>query len=195
MAVTQKKPITKKQSRGTISSDDENSMWVVVYGTLARQRGRPQGGQKVEPLFKCVGQKIPFGYGNEILDRVEEQLKVEEQLNGEERSSSGVYALHDSMGVVRYVGRGSIFARLRAHKKAHDLEYEYFSFWLVVDKHHEREIETLLIRGAGPLLVFNERKKRVGIESGDITDYEPGTLYFERQRKRGRRASEGTVQE
>ena len=104
-------------------------------------------------------------------------------------SPNGVYAVHDSMGVVRYVGRGMIFQRLRAHKKSHPLEYEYFSFWIVATKQHEREIETLLIRGAGPLLVFNDRKKRVGIEAGNITDYEPGTLYFERQRKRGRRAS------
>ena len=137
-----------------------------------------------------MGQKIPFGKENELLEEVEKQVQkqLENQPNEKHRRSSGVYAIHDSMGVVRYVGRGEdIFARLRAHKKAHDLEFEYFSFWLVVDKHHEREIETLLIRGAGPLLVFNERKKRVGIELGDIKDYEPGTLYFERQKKKGPR--------
>ena len=183
-----KKPTVSKQSRGIISPEDKDSVWVVGYGELTRPRGRPHGGQKVEPLFRFVGQKIPFGKGNELLEKVERQ--VEEQLDREpdeeNRRPSGVYAVHDSMGVVRYVGRGQdVFARLRTHKKAHDLEFEYFSFWLVVDKHHEREIETLLIRGAGPLLVFNERKKRVGIELGDIKDYEPGTRYFERQRKKG----------
>ena len=172
------KPKAKKQPKEAVCEDPK---WVVVYGKLTRPRGRPQGGQRVEPLFKCVGQKIPFGEDSEFLD------EVERKLDEEELGSSGVYAIHDSMGVVRYVGRGSIFTRLRAHKKAHELEFEYFSFWLVVDKHHERDIETLLIRGAGPLLIFNERKKRVGIESGDIKDYEPGTLYFERQRKKGRK--------
>ncbi len=88
----------------------------------------------------------------------------------------------------------AVFDNVR-FKVKHPLELEYFSFWVVLDKHHEREIETLLIRGAGPLLVFNERKKRVGIELGDIKDYEPGTFYFERQRKKGPRASDGTVQE
>ena len=175
MPTTAKKPTISKRSRSTIYSGDEDSMWVVVYGELIRTRGRPQGGKKVDPLFKCVGQKIPFDFLG----------KVKDCLEREDISSNGVYAAHDSMGVVRYVGRGDIFHRLRQRKDKNPLELEYFSFWVVLDKHHEREIETLLIRGAGPLLVFNERKKRVGIESGNVMDYEPGTLYFERQRKKG----------
>ncbi len=176
MPVKQK---TTKRGMGSIWGDDK---WVVVYGELTKPKGRPPG---IQPLFKCVGQKIPFGEGNEVLDKVEERLAEEV----ETLSPNGVYAVHDSMGVVRYVGRGRIFPRLRAHQKSHPLEYEYFSFWVVAHKQHEREIETLLIRGAGPLLVFNDRKKRVGIESGNIMDYEPGTLYFERQRKKGRKGS------
>ena len=172
-----KKPTVSKRSRGIISPEDKDSGWVIGYGELIRPRGRPQGGEKVEPLFRCVGQKIPFEFLDEVKDRLSE----------EDISSDGVYAAHDSMGVVRYVGRGSIFGRLRQCKVKHPLELEYFSFWVVLAKHHEREIETLLIRGAGPLLLFNERKKSVGIESGNILDYEPGTLYFERQRKKGPR--------
>src|SRR5690606_41017744 len=69
-----------------------------------------------------------------------------------------------SMGSPRYVGRGSIFARLKSHKNAHPHELVYFSFYIVEDKQHEREIETLLIRAAGDQLEFNDRKKRVGID-------------------------------
>src|SRR5690606_42073039 len=90
-----------------------------------------------------------------------------------------------SLGSPRYVGRGSIFARLKSHKNAHPHELVYFSFYIVEDKQHEREIETLLIRAAGDQLEFNDRKKRVGIKPGNIRDYEPGTVFYERQSKKG----------
>jgi hypothetical protein len=92
------------------------------------------------------------------------------------------------MGVARYIGRGDIFDRLGKHKKAHYLELAYFSFYVIPDKGHEREVETLLIRAAGPSLHFNTRKKRVDIQPRDIRDYEPGTKFYERQMKRGRKA-------
>ena len=79
--------------------------------------------------------------------------------------------------------RGAIFARLAARKKAQALELEYFSFYVVNEKKHEREIETLLIRAAAFLLEFNTRKKRVGIEAGSIHDYEAGTVFYQRQYK------------
>jgi hypothetical protein len=50
------------------------------------------------------------------------------------------------------------------------------------------EVETALIRVASRLLILNSHKKRDYIEPGDARDYEPGTLFFERQRKKGRRA-------
>ena len=74
---------------------------------------------------------------------------------------------HDSMGHARYAGRGNIFSRLNARHKAQPLELEYFSFYVVLDKQHEREIETALIRVAGPQLVFNSQKKRVTNEPGE----------------------------
>ncbi len=46
------------------------------------------------------------------------------------------------------------------------------------DDKHEREIETLLIHSAGPLLQFNTKKKRLTISAGSLGDYEAGTLYF-----------------
>ncbi len=94
---------------------------------------------------------------------------------------------HDSMGCPRYIGRGNVFQRLESRKKAKVLELQYFSFYLVSEKKHEREIETLLIRAAGFLLEFNSRKKRAGISHGNIRDYEAGTLFFERHYKRGKR--------
>jgi hypothetical protein len=49
-----------------------------------------------------------------------------------------------------------------------------------------------MIRAAGPLLEFNERKKRVTLETGGIRDYMAGTFFFQRRRaralKRRRRA-------
>ena len=96
---------------------------------------------------------------------------------------TGVYVAHDSMGTARYVGRGRIFARLKQHRMKNPLVLYYYSFYVVPDKSHEREVETLLIRAAGPLLEFNQRKKRVTISAGSIRDYEAGTKYFQRRRK------------
>ena len=91
------------------------------------------------------------------------------------------------MGYARYIGRGKIFSRLRACLKSHKPEVKYFSFYAVEEKKHEREIETLLIHVAGPLLQFNTKKKRVTISPGSIQDYEAGTKFFERQDKKGKK--------
>jgi hypothetical protein len=99
---------------------------------------------------------------------------------------TGIYLAHDSMGVARYAGRGNIFSRLKQHQKSHKLELAYFSFYVIPNKSHEREVETLLIRAASNLLLFNERKKRETIQPGNIHDYEAGTKFYERQWKRGR---------
>ena len=65
--------------------------------------------------------------------------------------------------------------------------YKYFSFYVVEEKKHEREIETLLIRAAGPMLQFNTKKKRLTISAGNVLDYEAGTRFFERHYKKGKR--------
>lgn len=93
------------------------------------------------------------------------------------------------MGYPRYIGRGNVFWRLNNHRKAHPLELVYFSFYIVLDKAHEREIETLLIRAAGPLLEFNSQKKRVDIQAGNVRDFEAGTRFYERHYKRGRKSA------
>jgi len=124
-----------------------------------------------------LGEKLPYS----SLDTVEGDMKAKGI------SREGVYIAHDSMGAPRYIGRGSVFGRLRSHKKGHKLELLYFSFYIVEEKAHEREIETLLIRGASHLLEFNNKKKRVGISPGNIRDYEPGTTFYERQYKKGKR--------
>lgn len=105
-----------------------------------------------------------------------------------ELGTTGIYIAHDSMGYARYVGRGSIFTRLRSRIKNNAREIHYFSFYIVQEKNHEREIETLMIRTASALLYFNERKKRLDLRPGEIRDYEPGTQFYERQFRRGRRA-------
>ena len=82
---------------------------------------------------------------------------------------------------------GTSCSRLAARKKQHPLELIYYSFYVVKKKNHEREIETLLIRAAGTSLLFNEKKKRVDIRSGNVKDYEPKTYFYERQRRQGRK--------
>ena len=150
----------------------DGNRWTIQYGELKRGQGRPV---RTEHLFKVVGEKIPFS----ALSKVKKHLKESGH------SSQGVYIAHDSMGCPRYVGRGNIFTRLESRKKAQPLELEYFSFYVVSEKKHEREVESLLIRAAGFLLEFNDRKKRVGIAPGNIRDYEAGTYFYERQRKKG----------
>jgi hypothetical protein len=151
-----------------------NALWKVVRGELKRSRGRPG---KVSRLFKTVAEKIPF----EFLDKVKEKL-------GKGIDKKGVYIAHDSMGYPRYVGRGNIFTRLAARKKVNIIELSYFSFYIVENKVHEREIETIMIRAAGPLLDFNTKKVRIDISPGDIKDFEAGTEFYERQRIRGRKS-------
>lgn len=148
--------------------------WVVKRGRLVPGRGRPD---KVESLFAVVAEKIPFA----CFDAVRKDAKAQGL------TMNGIYLAHDSMGHVRYAGRGDIFGRLKARHKAQPLELAYFSFYVIQNKKHEREVETMLIRAASPLLEFNDRKKRPTIEVGNVLDYEAGTIFYERQAKRGRR--------
>ncbi|MFZ4765274.1 MAG: hypothetical protein ACOYMN_10010 [Roseimicrobium sp.] len=169
MASTAKK-ISRKTEWGTAWSDHQ---WSVKYGKLVPSRGYPG---KIKSLFKWVGEKIPF----------EGLPKVRAVLNHEGADPNGVYMAHDSMGFARYVGRGHVFNRLQARKRAYPNELVYFSFYLIADKKHEREVETLLIRLGGAHLQFNDRKKRIDISPGNIRDYEAGTHYVERQGKKGK---------
>jgi hypothetical protein len=154
-----------------------DKQWTVRFGWLNPGRGRPQG---VPRLFKVLGEKLPF----EALSQVDKHLR---DIGIRAR---GVYLAHDSMGYARYIGRGRIFPRLRARLKSRELELKYFSFYVVENRKHEGEIETLLIRAAGPLLQFNTKKKRVTISAGNLLDYETGTRFFERRYKKGKRMIE-----
>lgn len=179
-AKVRRRKTSKKASTKTVTADIfSEGTWKVVFGELKRGRGRPSG---VKSVFLAFGEKLP----KEALGEVEQAI-IDEELSRE-----GVYFAHDSLGCARYAGRGNVFSRLRSHFKSHPDELLYFSFYLIANKKHEREIETALIRVASHLLVFNERKKRADIEPGDVRDYEPGTFYFERQRKRGRRKKVST---
>ena len=164
------KRFSRKTEWDTVWSDHQ---WSVKYGKLVPSPGFPG---KIKSLFKWVGEKIPF----EALSEVKAMLlDADVDLNG-------VYMAHDSMGFARYVGRGHVFHRLQARKRAYPNELVYFSFYLIADKKHEREVETLLIRLGGAHLQFNDRKKRIDISPGNVRDYEAGTCYVERQRKKGK---------
>lgn len=166
-----KRPSKKHIQKRNVAS---HGMWAVCRGRLVPSRGRPD---KVESLFRVVAEKIPF----DCLDDVERDMKASEL------ETNGIYLAHDSMGAVRYAGRGNIFNRLRARKKVQNLELMYFSFYIIPNNKHEREIETVIIRAASHMLEFNERKKRPTILPGNISDYEPGTSFYERQKKKGRK--------
>lgn len=159
--------------------DPPGNGWQVYYGQIKRGPGKPKKWER-RSLFKVVGEKLPF----KALGTVKKHLG--KQNVGRE----GIYMAHDSMGCVRYIGRGDIFTRLMQHHRKHKEELCYFSFFIVAAKKHEREIETILIRAAGPQLFFNERKKRDDIEPGDVRDYEMRTHFYERQYQRG--AKNGT---
>lgn len=152
----------------------EEDGWKVFDGRLRPGPGRPA---KADRLFQYVAEKIPYA----ALSKVKKWMKKESD------HLEGVYLAHDSMGTARYGGRGKIFDRLAAHKRKYTRELSYFSFYVVKSKNHEREIETVILRSAGSQMILNQRKVRVGIDPGNITDYEPGTLFFERQQKRGKK--------
>ena len=162
---------SRKESENKIS---EHHPWTVWRGKLIPPVGRPE---KLQSIFSVVAEKLPY----DALADVERDMKKQEL------TRTGIYLAHDSMGAVRYAGLGSIFGRLRARKKAQPLELHYFSFYVLPHKKHQRELETLLIRSIGDMLTFNERKKPITIQTGNIHDYECGTVFYERQRKKGRK--------
>ena len=173
------KPKRKRGNKKPCSKETQKKIWYdrvwsVHFGELKRPVGHPG---KTEHLFKVIAEKIPYA----ALQPLKKDMK------NRNLPQNGVYMALDSMGVPRYIGRGKIFSRLAKIRKAHSLELAYFSFYIVVEKKHEREIETLLIHMTGPLLEFNEKKKRSGIEHGSIRDYEAGTIFYDRQRKKGKK--------
>ena|ERR1017187_5519641 len=153
----------------------EYGNWAVFPGELRRKRGRPLGTLQ---LFSAVAEKLPRESLADVCRDLSDRLK---------HRLYGVYIAHDSMGYPRYIGRGDIRSRLSERFKQRHEELMYFSFYVVAQKIHEREIETLLIHAAGPLLDFNAKKKRTGIQAGSVQDFEAGTLFYERRYTWGKR--------
>jgi hypothetical protein len=150
-------------------SDDRKSK--VVYGQLVPLPGhRPI----VENLFLYVGEKLPF----ECLPAVRNHIAKKST------DLDGVYMAHDSFGVPRYGGRGRVFSRLRSRKRRYPKELVYFSFYIVKNKGHERELENAILRAAGPQMIINKVKVRANAEPGSVKDYEPGTRFYQRKDSR-----------
>jgi hypothetical protein len=166
------KPRSKKVTSPEPLGEFRN--WIVQSGELKRSQGRPSS----ERLFLAVAEKIP----KEALSDVRKDLK--DRL---EARFFGVYVAHDSMGYPRYIGRGDIYWRLTSRFKKNADELSYFSFYVVKEKVHEREIETLLIRTVGDLLDFNAKKKRTSLLTGSVKDFEAGTIFYLRKPKRKKR--------
>jgi hypothetical protein len=165
----------KKPSRKVVSVNfGTKGSWKVVGGTLKRASQGSPG--KISNLFSMIAEKIPYAFLNDVRGKVAE-LKYD---------TLGVYVAHDSMGWPRYIGRGEVFSRLKARKKQNVEELQYFSFYFIANKKHTREVETLMIRTAGSLLSFNDKKRRIDQMTGRVDDYEPGTDFIERQSRKGR---------
>ncbi|MGA2278076.1 MAG: hypothetical protein ABSG00_10755 [Terracidiphilus sp.] len=150
--------------------------WIIYPGEL-----KPRSGSPIQPkrLFTAVAEKLPKDSLVRVCNHLSEVLG---------HKLHGVYVAHDSMGYPRYIGRGDIKNRLLTRFKAKQEELHFFSFYVVLNKIHEREIETLLIHAAGPLLDFNRKKKRAGIQTGAIKDFETGThFYFRSDTTKGKR--------
>lgn len=160
---------SKRVDVGVVYTDAE---WKVSVGELKLTE---RGGRKPDHLFKYIAEKLPWA----SLTKVGTYLKS----LGVKRE--GVYMAHDSFGVARYGGRGRIFTRLRNHKRKYTRELVYYSFYIIENKTHEREIENVILRAAGPQMVLNQRKVRDGIDPGWVSDYEPGTKFFRRLYGRG----------
>lgn len=151
-----------------------DSDWVVVPGKII-QPGRPL---KISRLFQFVGEKLPYACLREVKAHVKAHTG---------KRKYGVYLAHDSFGVPRYAGRGDIFLRLARHKREFPKELQYFSFFIIKDEIHEHEIETAILHAASSEMTLNDRKVRTGLAVANITDYEPGTNFVERQNPRGPR--------
>ncbi|WP_292533527.1 hypothetical protein [Methylocystis sp.] len=139
----------------------------VIFGLLEPLPGHEP---KVGNLFLCIGEKIPFECLMEVKKHVQ-QKKI---------GVDGVYMAHDSYGVPRYGGRGHIFRRLASRKKEYPKELVYFSFYIVKEKNHEKELENVILRAAGPQMTMNKVKVRTGTQPGSVRDYEPGTHFYVR---------------
>ncbi len=175
-----RKPTKKARATKVISRQDRigeygNGIWEVFPGKLCRSKGRPS---TTKPLFRAVAEKLPKDALTDVCNDLSSKFG---------HKIYGVYVAHDSMGYPRYIGRGDIRLRLSARFKQQSEELMYFSFYVVAEKIHEREIETLLIHAAGPLLDFNEKKKRTGIKPGSVSDFEASTLFYVRRYTRGKR--------
>jgi hypothetical protein len=141
----------------------------------------PVPGQKpiVGNLFLCIGEKLPF----ECL------LEVRKHVRAQKFHPDGVYMAHDSFGVPRYGGRGRIFSRLASRKRKYPDELAYFSFYIVKQKNHEKELENAILRAAGPQMAINKVKVRTGPQPGSVRDYEPGTHFYRRFNTTNQRAN------
>ena len=168
--MAKKKPRSRRKLLDIISRLDQ---WNIRRGKLIPPPGRPRS---EKGLFRVVAEKIPF----KCLADVQKDMKKRRL------PSEGIYLAHDSMGAVRYAGRGKIFSRLKASKKKQPLELHYFSLYVIPNKAHEREVETLVIRATSHMLSFNERKKRPTIDAGSIADYEAGTWFYSRRKSKKR---------
>ncbi len=131
----------------TVKIGPTRGPWKVVGGHLKRARGNPG---KIDNLFALVAEKIPFDF----IDDLHKTVRTRDY------GTQGVYVAHDSMGWPRYIGRGEVFSRLKARHRINAEELKYFSLYIIKNKKHTREIETLMIRVQTQLSQYATRAAR-----------------------------------
>lgn len=160
---------TKEPAHGT--------RWLRPSGNelLVRGEVRARRGRRKPSFLTLIGEMLPRESWLELPDHV-----------------SGVYVLFDSSETARYVGIASdVRARLRQYftgrlkddddKRAITAS---FSVFMVSNRKHARELESLLVHVLGPALFLNERKQRAFGVRPDAKVFEAGTLVLQRRKSR-----------
>ncbi len=160
---------TKESRHGTRWLEPEENDLLIRGEVRARQ------GRRKPSFLTLVGEMLPREAWRELPDHV-----------------AGVYVLFDSSETARYVGIASdVRARLGQYFTG-SLEGDNdkraitasFSVFMVSNRKHARELESLLIHVLGPALFLNKRKQRAFGVRPDAKVFEAGTLVLQRRRSR-----------
>jgi hypothetical protein len=97
---------------------------------------------------------------------------------GRKDGGQGIYILFDGSTPV-YVGRGDIQHRIReaSKSKRRGQCWDHFSWYVVPDKHHEQELEALVLRMLPPhLRMLNRQRGKLAASKHQFKDEKPDPI-------------------
>lgn len=97
---------------------------------------------------------------------------------GSKEGGQGIYILFDGSTPV-YVGRGNIRRRIRqaSKSKRRGQCWDHFSWYVVPDKHHEQELEALVLRMLPPhLRMLNRQRGKLTALKHEFKDEKPDPI-------------------